>query len=141
VTDIRKYEPGPQASPRIKLQTSDFSDIHGICVSLIVNLENMTTKATNGVAANHPPNQTVFFNDTMCGLRIDKSGSNGWQTYMTFGEPGMISLEPWQSENVTVSLGVFTEKGLYCAISEGWFEQDGQKVLLGLRLCLKYSMA
>lgn len=130
VTDIRKYEPEPQVSPRIKLQMSGFSDVYGICVSLNVNLENMTIKVTNGVAANYPPKQTVFFNDTMCGLRIDKSEDDGWQTYMTFGESGMRSLEPWESENVTINLDILKEKGLYRAISEGWFEQNGQKVML-----------
>lgn len=131
VTDIKKYEPEPQVSPRIKLLMESFSHPYGICVSLNVDLENMVIRVTNGIAANYSPNQTVFFNDTMCGLRIDKVIGNGtWQTYMVFGEPGTSKLEPWEFENVTISLGVFKEKGLYRAISEGWFEQNGRKVMV-----------
>lgn len=131
VTDIEKYEPEPQVSPRVKLQMTGVSDPYGICVSLNVDLENVMIRVTNGVAANYPPNQTVFFNDTMCGLRIDKvAGKGTWQTYMVFGEPDTSKLEPWESENVTISLDVFKEKGLYRAISEGWFEQNGCKVMV-----------
>ena len=126
--EVVSVGPPPRPPPSKIKFGAESSGGGSLVVHLDATLENMTIIVRNGRSANSPPNQTIFFNDTMYGLRIERLVKGTWQTHLAFGQPGTSSLKPWKSKNVTLSFNVFKEKGVYRAISVGWLMQNDRKV-------------
>jgi hypothetical protein len=130
VIDVRKWEPtSPPTHPRIELRGQGING--SLDVTLGTNQENLTIWVHNGVALNEPysPQGTIFFDDSMYGLRIDRVVDGGWVAYRVLGESGTTSLEPWQFYELQLRADTFGE-GFYQVSSIGWIEQDGRKIYM-----------